>query len=259
MPCWRPWGKAGVSGGEDGRCPGPKTGPNPVRAAARPPARDRDRILVDDNERPRMLGRAATGTLVDNDAPVLEQLATPAPQGSTRSRAPSRHRRGEGALAADRLAREPCRSVVGEEQAGQGAVAVTAAGLGPVESAGLPVNMVSLTALRLERMSLSCSKVMAYISFALSRRSLGFDSVLLSWVGTGSGATKRPPDSNFPAASERMCSTFGVTSIASRAVGAGTWWRSPLQNSDDRFGPPASRNQDPDERLRRDSGGYACC
>ena len=109
-----------------------------------PPVRRRchradDAELVDDELGPGVLRRATARALVGDDAPVEQQLATPdAPRLLAVLGLPEAGG-GEGALAADRLGPGDVDDVVGEEQRGQGPVAVGAAGQAGTDGGGTPL------------------------------------------------------------------------------------------------------------------------
>ena len=84
--------------------------------------------LVDDDRRARMHRRAAAAPLLGDDLPSTRISPPHTPHISSRSSAPARHGRAEHAAGADRLGPGQLDRVVGEEQVGERAASVGAAG-----------------------------------------------------------------------------------------------------------------------------------
>ena len=86
----------------------------------------RDRHLVDDEYRPWRLRRTAASPLDGDDHPVDHQLAAPHPVGLGAAEGGREAHRSESALRADRLGASEIELVLGEEEPGQGSLAVGA-------------------------------------------------------------------------------------------------------------------------------------
>jgi hypothetical protein len=92
-----------------------------------------NRVLVDRNEWTRLFGRPTSWSLVDHDATGVNQLAAPYSPRLSPLKSAFEASNCDRAFGADGLGSSDVDWLISEKEVGQGAVAVAAAGLGPIE------------------------------------------------------------------------------------------------------------------------------